>query len=153
MLWDAPASEEELLEPLERNLRAWETGDSFTFTIEARDQAEFLGRIGIRRTPSPSVWDIGFWLHPAQQGQGFMTEAALAVIDFGFHQLGAEVIEACHATWNTRSRSVLERIGMIEVEFIPHGFQKRGQWVPEYRMRVEKKAKNRIEPTAGACTI
>ena len=154
MLWDAPASEADLLAPYEQSRRAWSDDDSFTFTIETKDQAAFLGRIGIRSTVNPKLWSIGFWLHPTQQGQGFMTEAASAIIDFGFEQLGADAIEACYATWNIRSRRVLERVGMIEVEYLPYGYQKRGQWIPEYRMRREKRSNQSSEPTptAGAST-
>ncbi len=35
MLWEAPASIDELYEPLRANLLAWEAGDAFTFTITA----------------------------------------------------------------------------------------------------------------------
>jgi ribosomal-protein-alanine N-acetyltransferase len=140
MLWDPPASEEELLEPLRQNLEAWSSGVAFVFTIEMRQDANFAGRIGIRPgpRPRPNVWDIGFWLHPNHQGRGLMTEAAHAVVDFGFGHLQAEAIESRHATWNLRSRRVLDRLGMIEVEYLPQGFQKRGEWVPEFLMRLEK---------------
>ena len=141
MLWDPPASEEELREPLERNLDAWKAGEAFTFTIERKEDHAFIGRIGIRPTLNRGGWNIGFWVHPRHQGQGFMTEAAQAVVDFGFETLGAGAIEARYATWNDRSRKVLERVGMTEVEYIAHGYQKRGAWVPEFRMRIEKKQK------------
>lgn len=140
MPWDPPASEAELEEFFQQSVAAWETGDTFTFSIETLADATFLGRIAIRRTPDPRVWNLGFWLHPSQQRKGFMTEAALAVVEFGFEQLGAVAIEACYATWNVRSRRVLERLGMVEVAYLRRGFQKRGVWVPEYRMRVEREA-------------
>jgi ribosomal-protein-alanine N-acetyltransferase len=139
MLWDPPASEKELQAPLERNLEAWRTSHAFTFTIEEMDGLAFAGRITIWPSSDPKVWNIGFWLHPTQQGKGLMTEAARAVFDLGFERLGAEAIDACDATWNVRSRKVLERVGMTEVEYLSQGFQKRGAWVPEYRMRIEKK--------------
>ena len=75
-----------------------------------------------------------------------MTEAAQAVVDFGFSVLGARAIEARHATWNHPSRRVLERIGMIQMEYIAHGFQKHGAWVPEYRMLIENKRSVPNEP-------
>ena len=139
MRWDPPASEEDLRAPLERSLEGWKTGRDFAFSIERKEDSIFLGRIDIRSSPNPAVWNIGFWLHPAQQGNGYMTEAGQAIVDFGFARLGAETIEACHATWNGRSRRVLERLGMTEVGFVSEGFKKRGEWVPEYRMRIEKK--------------
>ncbi len=138
MLWEPPTSEGELQAPLEQNLEAWKTGHAFTFTIETQKDSTFVGRITIRPASGISVWDIGFWLHPNQEGKGFMTEAARAIVDFGFEKLGADAIEACHATWNIRSRRVLERIGMREVEYLAQGFQKQGKWVPEFLMRVNK---------------
>ena len=146
MNWDPPASEDELRAPLEQNQKAWEAGSGFAFTIERKEDRSFVGRIVIRRTPDPDVWNIGYWVHPEHQGHGFMTEAAQAVIDFGFSALGARAIEARHATWNHPSRRVLERIGMIQVEYIAQGFQKHGAWVPEYRMLIENKRNLPNEP-------
>ena len=138
MLWDPPLSEDELHPPLQRSLEDWNTGRSFAFTIERKDNSAFVGRIGIRPTPCPTVWNIGYWVHPTQQRQGLMTEAAQAVIKFGFEQLHANAIEACYATWNIPSRRLLERLGMVEVEYLEQGFQKNGKWIPEFRMWLEK---------------
>ena len=52
----------------------------------------------IRATRCPTVWNIRYWVHPTQQRQGLMTEAAQAVNNFGFEQLDANAIEACNAT-------------------------------------------------------
>src|SRR5208283_2980870 len=138
MTWDPPASKDELQAPLERNLDAWKAGSAFAFTIEKKEDLTFVGRIVIRQTSSPDLWNIGFWVHPEHQRQGYITEAAQAVVDFGFSILGAKAIEARHAAWNLPSRRVLERIGMVEVEYIPQGFRKRGAWVPEFRMLIRK---------------
>jgi ribosomal-protein-alanine N-acetyltransferase len=156
MPWDPPASEEDLLPPLQRNLQAWADGIGFSFSIDEIENSCFVGRISIRSTDHANVWNIGFWLHPLKQGRGIMTEAAGAVIDFGFIQLGADAIEACCAVWNDRSRRVLERLGMREVEMLPEGFKKRGEWVKEFRMSVGKdqwKAPNQsADPTSASGT-
>lgn len=138
MLWDPPATVEELQAPLMRILQSWRNGEAFTFSIDRKQGGVFVGRIGIRPTDRTDTWNIGFWLHPQHQGNGLMTEAAQAVLNFGFTVLDASAIEACHATWNAPSRRVLERIGMKEVGYIEQGYQKRGAWVPEYRMRIER---------------
>jgi [ribosomal protein S5]-alanine N-acetyltransferase len=147
MSWDPPSSEVELLAPLQRNLEAWKEGRDYSFTIEGKEGSDFFGRIAIRRTPQPRLWNIGFWLHPVHQGKGLMTEAARAVVALGFSQLEAEAIEARHAVWNVKSRRVLERLGMNEVEFVAQGFKKRGEWVKEFRMLVEKKTWKEPNPS------
>ena len=137
MLWDAPASPDELRTPLANHLQAWAEGKAFGFTIESLHEGDFLGRIGIRATEAGGLWNIGFFLHPKHQGQGYMREAAGAILRFGFEALGADMIEACHAVWNTASRRVLEAIGMTFREHLPQGYQKRGQWVAEDRLAID----------------
>ncbi len=130
MRWSPPEAEEELLEPCADNERSWQLGLGYTFTIEDRTTAEPLGRICIRHQGG-TLWDLGFWTHPAHQRQGIMTEAARALIQFGFTKLGATEIQAAHATWNMASRRVLEKAGLKFQCHIPASFQKNGQWVEE----------------------
>jgi len=131
MLWEPPAREEELREYHELNLRAWEDGSAYCFTIEAQDPILFIGRIIIRKQKEESTWDLGFWTHPEQQGKGYMTEACQAVLHFGFEALHADTILACHALWNRASEAVLKKNGMVFLRHIPKGFKKKGEWVEE----------------------
>ena len=125
MMWNPPASEEDLLEPCEAGEVAWESGKAYTFTIEKMATAEPLGRIVIRRE-SDSLWDVGFWMHPVHQRQGYLTEALQAVVRFGFGELSAGAIQGEHATWNIASRRVFEKAGFSYVRHIPDGFKKGG---------------------------
>ncbi len=130
MLWEPPPNLEALHGPLVTSRASWVAGTAYSFTLETLSEA-FLGRISIRQADRAGVWDIGFWTHPTQQGQGYMTEAAARVLEFGFTDLEAEAIGACHALWNRSSRRVLEKIGMRFVRHVPEGFQKNGVWVAE----------------------
>lgn len=139
MLWDPPEKLEDLLPHLKSNREAWLKGEGYGFsawTIEL--DPTFVGRLSIRQTQSPDVWDIGYWTHPAQQNKGYTTEAVKALIRFGFEKLQAIEIEACYATWNKASGRVLEKAGMLQRAYIEKGFQKRGVWVPEYRMSIKR---------------
>lgn len=130
MLWDPPATEEELIAPHEANVKAWAEDRGYTFSIEKMDSKEFIGRIAIRRQKG-TVWNFGFWTHPEKQNQGFMTEAATALMAFGFEELGASQITACHALWNKPSETVLKKLRMRFLETIAEGYQKNGEWVVE----------------------
>jgi [ribosomal protein S5]-alanine N-acetyltransferase len=150
MAWGPPQSPEELIAPLKRNLELWTKGESYTFTIVENPSGDFVGRIVIRKTEKPEVWNLGFWTHPNLQSRGFMTEAARAILRFGFTILGAEEIEACHVVWNKASRRVLEKIGMNEIEFIEKGLFKEACWIPEFRMSIKNQTtepKQALEPT------
>jgi [ribosomal protein S5]-alanine N-acetyltransferase len=67
-----------------------------------------------------------------------MTESAQACMEFGFDRLEAIRIEASYALWNKASQRVLEKIGMKFMEYIPQGFQKRGQWIETNKMGITK---------------
>ena len=57
--------------------------------------------------------EIGWRLAPEFWGHGYVTEAAEALLDFGFETLGRDEIIS-FAVWNNhRSTSVMERLGMI----------------------------------------
>ena len=138
MLWDPPAKEADLVQPLGNSLQAWEEGKAYTFTIEDKDSGQFLGRIAIRKTGQEGTWNVGFWTHPRHQGRGIMTEAVKAIIDFGFEQLNAREVEACYALWNKASERVLQKNGMQFVRHIEQGFLKKGEWVEENLLAIQR---------------
>lgn len=138
MRWDLPADMADLEAPLERNRESWAGDQAYQFTIENRTDGRFIGRIVIRRIPVPHVRNIGFWVHPREQGRGYVTEAATRILKFGFETLGATRIEADHAVWNTASERVLLKIGMTFLEHLPQGFQKQGCWVPENHLAITR---------------
>ena len=138
MIWDPPKDEAELLVPYRDAVQRWADDAAYLFTIEERSAGRFIGRIVIRRVTEPEVWNIGFWTHPHEQGQGYMSEAARRIVQFGFEDLRAVRIEARHAVWNKPSERVLQRVGMTFREHSPLGFQKRGQWVAENRLAITR---------------
>ena len=107
-----------MLDPYFSNVKAWEEDSGYAFSIDEKEKREFVGRISIRPKEN-DVWDIGFWTHPEKQNKGSMSEAVSAILWFGFEELKAEQIVACHAVWNKASEKVLLRSGMSFLEFLP----------------------------------
>jgi ribosomal-protein-alanine N-acetyltransferase len=56
--------------------------------------------------------ETGWRLASAYWGKGYATEAAAAAVDFGFRELGLDEIIAMTVPGNTRSRRVMEKLGM-----------------------------------------
>jgi ribosomal-protein-alanine N-acetyltransferase len=129
MVWDPPEKEEDLREFQNKYLKGWKAGREYTFTIECITTSNFVGRISIRKKESPGTWDLGFWVHPSLQNNGYMSEVVPAVINFGFTRLNVELIQASHAIWNKASRAVIEKAGLRYSSSNPEGFLKHGQWV------------------------
>lgn len=138
LLWDAPEDEAELINTYkDKVVMAWQERHSYSFAICNKSNNELLGSINIKRDID-NIWTIGFWLHPKQQGKGYMTESVKGILELGFTILGASRIDGYYAIWNTKSQRVLERVGMQFLEYIPQGFIKKGQWVEQNRLGITK---------------
>ena len=108
---------------------AFETPPSmYAFALVMRDTSRLIGECGLNRLKeAPTEAYLWFSLHPVFWQQGYMREAASAVLDFGFREALLERIHAsCHPD-NLASRHVLERIGM-------HPLQKTGTIEPSPRI-------------------
>jgi [ribosomal protein S5]-alanine N-acetyltransferase len=136
--WNAPTDLRELVDACRTNLQAWKSGRTFTFTIVLKESGHPVGRIAIRADSEEGAWTIGFWIHPDHWGKGFAPEAARPIIEFGFTHLGAAVIRAAHATWNVRSKRVIEKLGMCFIRENPSGFRKNGKAMPEFEYALTK---------------
>ena len=78
---------------------------------KALDQV--VGLVGfIQWEPERRRAEIGFGLVQAASGQGLMTEACRAVIDYGFAEMNLARIEARCQLANLASARVLKKIGM-----------------------------------------
>ena len=73
-------------------------------------------------TDNPSEASIGYGLNCAYWGQGYMTEAASALLAFGFAEWKIERTSADVEPVNIASVRVLEKIGMCRME-------QRRQWI------------------------
>jgi ribosomal-protein-alanine N-acetyltransferase len=72
----------------------------------------FIGWCGLKYLESIQETDLGFRLHQRFWGQGFATEAAIACINFGFHELKLSEIVGRAMKENLASICVLEKCGM-----------------------------------------
>jgi [ribosomal protein S5]-alanine N-acetyltransferase len=101
----------------------------FQFAVTLRETGELIGNCGIRRHARYG-WDadIGYEYSADHWGKGYATEAANAVLSFGFRELGIHRASAnCNAA-NAASIHVLRKLGMqLEVR-IRDGDSSKGQW-------------------------
>ncbi|MEU1619420.1 GNAT family N-acetyltransferase [Streptomyces sp. NPDC005722] len=85
------------------------------WAVEVRATGEFAGFAGLDPVddglPFTGV-EIGWRLARAAWGKGYATEAARAVLAFGFGTLGLPEILAVTTAGNLRSQAVMRRIGM-----------------------------------------
>ncbi len=85
----------------------------FQLASTLKETGQLIGNCGLRlKVAGAQEGDIGFELDPDHWGQGYASEGALAMVEFGFSQLGLHRIWARCLADNARSVRVLERLGM-----------------------------------------
>lgn len=85
----------------------------FQLAITLPLTGQLIGNAGIRiKTAGGHEADIGYELDPQHWGQGYASEAAHALVQFGFEQLRLRRISAHCLAENVASARVLEKLGM-----------------------------------------
>jgi ribosomal-protein-alanine N-acetyltransferase len=107
----------EVEEGIEQWLERWESWGMSLFSLERREDGRVLGRAGFLRW-DPQTWEIGGtetelgWLLAREHwGQGYATEAALALCDWAFDERGLTRLISLINRENVRSIRVAERLG------------------------------------------
>jgi RimJ/RimL family protein N-acetyltransferase len=97
---------------ISRHAANWKEGRSVTFAIVRRTDNVLMGAISLGFDPENESAEMGYWLGEPYWNQGYTTEAARAVIEFGFEKVGLNRIFAQYLTRNPASGRVMAKAGM-----------------------------------------
>ncbi len=104
-------------------------GNAAVFAITISSNGELCGACGLHVASVQQRAELGYWIGVPYWGRGFATEAARAVVEFGFNTLGLHRIHASHFAGNNASGRVLEKIGMRHEGRSREHVQKWGRFV------------------------
>ncbi len=87
-------------------------GETFPFAITTRS-AGLIGSCGLKRRDLSGLaaWELGYWIGKPYWGEGYVSEAVTALLDWARRELKAEVFTAGHYVDNPASGRVLEKLG------------------------------------------
>lgn len=103
-------------------------GQTVDFAITLAGTGEAIGSIGLRIDAEHSHAEVGYWMAVPFWGQGYGSEAARALVRYGFEVLGLHRIFACHMARNPGSGRVLQNAGMRHEGCLRQHVQKWGQF-------------------------
>jgi len=83
-----------------------------TLAITLRASGELAGCISLRLNDTHNRAELGYWMGVPYWNQGYCSEAARAVIAYGFEQMALNRIFAHHLTRNPASGRVMQKAGM-----------------------------------------
>ena len=82
------------------------------YAITLRSSSELIGAIGFVVRPQHDKGELGYWIGEPYWGRGFATEAAGAIIRYGFETFDLNRLSAVHFARNPASGRVLQKNGM-----------------------------------------
>ena len=80
------------------------------FLIVKKETSHVIGSIDFKYVPKDGVTEVGYGMNPKYEGNGYMTEALGAFLDFG-KTLGIKTVRADTLKDNVKSQNVLKRCG------------------------------------------
>jgi ribosomal-protein-alanine N-acetyltransferase len=87
-------------------------GKELIYAITEKKSEELVGSIGLTINPDHDHAELGYWIGKSYWNRGYATEAAKAMLGFGFGELNLERIHAHCLTRNKASGKVLLKLGM-----------------------------------------
>ncbi len=124
MGWALDTSLEQTRSFVRGAVAAWSSGREFNFAI--LEGESLVGGIGLDwPRPEQRIGEMGYWVSSEVTGRGYATEAARAVVGFGFGTLELYRIELRAGLENRASRRVAEKLGFRQEGVLrrgcPHG--------------------------------
>ena len=91
--------------------------------ITLAKSSDLVGAIGLTAKPPHQRAEMGYWIGVPYWGNGYATEAAKALMAYGFETLNYHKIYAGHLKQNPASGRVMVKAGMVwEGEMVDHAF-------------------------------
>jgi len=115
---------------IDRCLTGWSSGGMYSWVVDLKRDHTLVGQVTLVQLDEPGTWSLAYWVHPTHWRQGYATEAANKVLEFGKEKLNATKFWASTAEWNTSSERVLEKLGMLHCSNNPQGYNIQGKPIP-----------------------
>ena len=103
-------------------------GRGVVFAICQADGA-LIGAISLNKSGLFNAAELGYWIGVAYWNRGYCTEAAKAVVEYGFDILRYHKISARHFVDNLSSGRVMEKIGMRREGLLQDDVMKDGRYI------------------------
>jgi len=95
------------------DFRAAESAGLGRFACVEKSTGLVVGIAGLRPAPEHDCFAFGYRILPEYWGQGFATEAATTLLQYGYKKLQLDKIVATVFPQNTASVRVLEKLGLL----------------------------------------
>ena len=116
---------------LQISYQPFERDKVFELAIERKEDGKVIGFLGFI-CQNHRQGEMGWGLGVEHRGLGYATEAARAVMGYGFESLGLHRIHADTSTDNLASWRIMERLGMRREGLLRGVAYEEGEWQDRY---------------------
>ncbi len=103
---------EELMPLLDRYIGRNQSGYYYRWAVILKETGECIGQVAYYLVNTNNRFaEIEYCIGTAFQGKGYATEAAMAVVEYGFERIGLNKVLACVKPSNTASARVVKKCG------------------------------------------
>ena len=103
---------EEMKKLLDEYITRYVSGYTYRWAVIEKESGECIGQVAYFLVDEHNSWgEIEYAIGAAYQGKGYATEAAKAVIDYGFKKIGFNKVQICVRPSNLKSKRVIEKCG------------------------------------------
>lgn len=93
--------------------KQFQAGTNAVFAIVDKKSLQLIGAVSLTIDKDLRKAELGYWIGRPYWNQGYATEAAKSIVDYGFKQLRLNRIVARHFVRNPASGKVMLKVGMV----------------------------------------
>ncbi|MGN0907459.1 MAG: GNAT family N-acetyltransferase [Bullifex sp.] len=94
-----------------------------TYAIIRKTDKAVMGNVSLHRDTlrkNDRIMALGYYLGTPYRHMGYMHEACMRMIEYGFEELGLDAVSVEHFSFNQESRKVIEKLGFTHTGHIQH---------------------------------
>lgn len=107
--YDTPEAAKELLE---KYIKGYKNGFYYRWAVIEKESGECIGQVAYFLVDTHNNFgEVEYCIGTEYQGKGYATEAAKAVIDYGFDKIHFHKVQICVRPANIKSKKVIDKCG------------------------------------------
>ncbi len=123
-------TKEAVKELLDKYIGSYEKHDYYRWAVTEKESGECIGQIAYFLVDSKNHFaEIEYCIGSKFQRRGYATEAAKAVIAYGFDKMNLHKVQICTKTINAPSKRVIEKCGLTYEGTLRDYFYMNGEYV------------------------
>lgn len=124
-----PYKEEDAMFWYHMQTQGYQQKSNYIFAIKLLENNEFIGGVGLHIDATNHKAELGYWISKEHWNMGFATEAASAVLKFGFESLHLNKIFASHFSKNIASEKVIRKLKMSKEAYLKNHILKNEKYI------------------------